>query len=137
MGSTYEAMPDVELICTTFLRNHITFSEIVNGKISTELPNPTDLPCLTLSRVGGVPVARMRLDAAEIQVNAWGRDKREAYLVASSARAALHDMEGYQLAGEGYVTGVEDSTGMFWFPDDSHTPTIARYIFDVRVYVHP
>jgi hypothetical protein len=123
-------------MCVSYLKNDVTFTTMVSGNISTELPNPTNLPCLTLSRIGGIPVARMRLDAAEIQVSAWGKNKREAFLVASHARAALHGMETYQ-DDEGYVTGVEDSSGLLWMPDDSHSPTIARYVFDIRVYTHP
>jgi hypothetical protein len=133
----FQPLPDAEYLCTYFLRNHVTFSELVNGKISTELPNPRDFPCVTLSRTGGVSVARMRVDDAQIQVSGWGNDKREAFVVASAARAALHDMQNFHLEGEGVVTGVVDLSGPFWFPDDSVTPPIPRYVFDVRVITHP
>ena len=130
-------LPDAEYLSTTFLRNHVTFSDVVNGNISTELPNPFNLPCVTLTRIGGIPVARMRLDEAHIQVSGWGNDKREAFLVASAARAALHDMQNFHLEGEGVVTGVIDIGGLIWAPDESHTPPIPRYIFDVAVITHP
>jgi hypothetical protein len=133
----FQPFPDAEYMCTYFLRNHVTFSEMVNGSISTELLNPKNLPCVTLVRTGGIPVARMRVDEAQIQVSAWGKDKREAFLVASNARAALHDMQNFQLEDEGVVTGVFDFTGPRWMPDDSHTPPIPRYVFDLRIITHP
>jgi hypothetical protein len=133
----YVPLPDAELICVKFLSGHPTFSSEVDGRISTELPQDLLFPCVTLSRIGGSPTESLRLDRAAIQVQCWGNNKREAFLVASKCRAALFDMRGYREDGEGYVTGVRDLSYFMWMPDDSHSPTLARYIFDVAVYTHP
>jgi hypothetical protein len=131
----YTPLPDVELIATSFLRTHIGVTDH-NADVSTELPNPIRLPYITLQRVGGVPVESVWVDEAHVQVSCWGATKEQAFSLAASCRAALFDMQGHR-DDAGYVSGVEDLTGLMWMPDTSEDPTLSRYVFGLAVYTHP
>lgn len=132
-------LPDAELVCVNYLNDKPSIQDLVENRISTELPRDLEFPCITISRIGGYPVEDIWLDNVHIQVSSWANTKREAYVVASTARAALLDMGyGYRDEVEGaYVTGVIDLSGLLWMPDDSQTKPIPRYLFGISVYLHP
>lgn len=131
----YTPLPDIELIATSFLRTHQGIINLDAG-VSTELPNPIRLPYVTLQRVGGIPVESVWVDEAHIQVSCWGASKEQAFNLAATCRAALFDMQGHR-DDAGYVSGIEDLTGLMSMPDDSADPTLARYVFGLAVYTHP
>lgn len=132
-------LPDAEYVCVNYLRNKPSVTDLVDDRISTELARDLDFPCITLTRIGSLPVEAIWLDEVQIQVSSWAETKREAFVVASTARAALLDMGyGYRDDDEGaYVTGVLDLSGLLWMPDDSQTKPIPRYLFGISVYLHP
>jgi len=132
-------LPDAEFVCVNYLLNKPSVQELVEDRISTELPKDLELPCLTLTRIGGIPVEGIWLDEAHIQVSSWATSKREAFLIASTARAGLLDMNfGYRDDIEqAYVTAVKDMSGLLWMPDDSTTKPTSRYLFGIAVYIHP
>jgi hypothetical protein len=132
-------MPDSELVCINYLLNKESVQNLVGDRVSSELPRNLIFPFLTISRIGGIPVEQIWLEQSQIQVSSWAETKREAFKLASTARAALLDMgDGYRDDTEGaYVTGVEDLSGLLWMPDDSQTKPIPRYLFGISVYLHP
>ncbi len=137
MIGDHAVLPDPELVVATWLADHDDVTDIVGDRISTQLR--ADWPCITFRRVGGVPVERHRLDEARIEVQCWGdptESQADVSLLARTARAALHDLEGERVAGA-FITGVTDDLPLTWLPDDSRDPTIPRYVFGVAIYLHP
>lgn len=136
-----DPFPDVELIACDWLRGLPDIAAIVGSRVSTELPAVEAWPRLHVARIGGTPTVSRRLDAASLQVSAFGDpsdpERRPATSrLARLARVSLHAMPGYSHA-EGWVTGVDDDLPLRWLPDDSRVPTIPRYVFGVTVYAHP
>jgi hypothetical protein len=132
-------MPDAEAVCVNYLLNKPSIQNLVEDRVSTELPRDIKYPFLTISLIGGIPIQALWLEQSHIQVSSWAETKRDAFKLASTARAALLDMgDGYRDDIEGaYVTGVEDLSGLLWMPDDSQTKPIPRYLFGISVYLHP
>jgi len=132
-------MPDAEVVCVNYLLNKPSIQNLVEDRVSTELPRDIKYPFLTISLIGGIPIQALWLEQSHIQVSSWAETKRDAFKLASTARAALLDMgDGYRDDIEGaYVTGVEDLSGLLWMPDDSQTKPIPRYLFGISVYLHP
>lgn len=138
MIGDHEALPDAELVVRSWLAAHPAVTAICSTRISRRMKTTPVYPCLTLRRIGGIPVERRRLDQARIEVQAWGDvdDQETASTLARTARAALHDMAGERI-DDAYVTGVDDDLAITWLPDDSRDPTVPRYVFGVAVYLHP
>jgi hypothetical protein len=135
MRPPHRPLPDLELVATGFLRTHEAVVDAGAG-VSTELPPKLQLPCITVVRIGGMPVESIWLDEGHLQVSVWASTKAEAAQLAAATRAALLDMEGHR-DETATVTGVRDLSGLIWVPDDSEDPTIPRYVFGLAVYLHP
>lgn len=128
--STLRTFPDAEAMATTILR-----AADPTIPVFTELPYDGEVPFRAVRRIGGTPPVRRALDAADIQVDVWHATKAEAYDAAVAARVALHTAEGTTVAysdGSGFITGVDDATGLAWLPDPANGRE--RYTFTVRLY---
>jgi hypothetical protein len=127
-------LPDVELLATIYLRTVGEITTLVGSRVGTSLPAEPQFPYLVVRRYGGLPPVPGHLDAARLQVDAWGRTKQEARYLAATAQAALHAMPQATHTGA-VVTGVDDDLGLTWQPDpETDTP---RYIVGLAVYAHP
>lgn len=128
---SYIELPDIEAVAASALRTGNVCSQRVYSSIPA---NPT-YPLAIVERLGGIPAAKEKLDAARIQVSVWGTTKAEARTNAELARRVLHATEGnYFGSFEAYVTGVADELGLTWLPDVvTHKD---RYIFAVMIYAH-
>ncbi len=132
--SVVDVFPDAEALAGAALR-----AELDCGVYSS-IPRTPTFPLVTLSRIGGIPAERHRLDFANLQIDVWGTSKTEARDIAAEARAALYGMEGQSYAlndgwpDDAVVTGVADTLGLTWLPD----PETARdrYLFGVGLYLH-
>lgn len=124
---------DAELLAVNYLRGRAEISAIVGTRVSTELPSSPTWPYLTVTRLGGTADHLGWVDAARLQVDAWGTSKANASLLARTALAALREMPGSHALG--VVSNVTQDLGLAWAPDDvSDRP---RYLFGVVVYTHP
>lgn len=126
-----DLFPDAEAVVGTVLRS-------AGYRAYSSIPNSPTYPLAVVQRVGGVPITRHRLDAAEIQIDVWAETKSAARLLAAQARKAIHEAEATTVAvssGDAFVTGVDDVMGAQWLPDPSNIP-LNRYTFTVRVYLH-
>lgn len=137
----YTPLPDAELIVCDWLGGHSLVDALVSGRVTTELAASQTFPCVTIQRIGGIPVVDRWVDRATIQVSCWGSvsaaDGRYlCHTLARTTRAALFDMRGY-VHSAGVVNSVEDAAGLIWQPDVSADPVIPRYIFGVDVIAHP
>lgn len=131
--TTVDTFPDAEAAVGSILRSGLTGSRVYSS-----IPKKPTYPLILVRRYGGTPVTRMRLDAADVQIDVYGTTKSEARLLAAQARAALYGAEGSTItvsSGNAWVSGVTDIQGLTWLPDPSNVP-LNRYVFSVRVFLH-
>lgn len=127
-----DQLPDAELISVVYLRQHSPVTSLVGSRVYTELPAGPTWPLVKATRTGGPPQSHGTLDAAFVQVEAYGSTKAEARQVAATVQAAFVDADGFTDSGA-YITATEPLSGLQWLPDpDDQQP---RYLFDTAVYV--
>lgn len=127
----YSRFPDIEAMAARALRE----AGVCSGRAYSSIPGNPTWPLAVIQRLGGVASVERHLDQASIQVDIYGNNKSEARLEADRARLALHAAEGSSFATEhGFITGVEDSSGLTFLPDPETTRD--RYTFTVLVYAH-
>lgn len=142
MAALYEEFPDAEALVSSHIRNDLSVN------VYSSIPRSPTWPLITVKRIGGTPAEKHHLDRAIIQIDIWGGasgddgtvNKGSIHDLAQSARVSIHEMEGSSTqigSGDdfhGYVTAVEDISGLFWLPD----PTTGRdrYTFTVAVFLH-
>jgi hypothetical protein len=134
---TVQLLPDVEKLVIQFLLDQAEVTDICDTEIYSVLPKEKDWPALRVTRFGGVPVLQrpLYLDAATLQIDAFGGPKRQAWLLAETCRAVMAD----RLPGshdEGQVTNVAFGA-LAYVPDVTFEPAKPRYLFTVTVTVHP
>lgn len=131
---TFDVMPDAEAVVSTLIRSTL------GARAYSSIPRSPTYPLVLVRRYGGVPVTRMRLDSADIQIDVYGKSKSEARLLAQQVLTELKS-QGEESAtvtvstGNAFVTGVTQIMGLTWMPDSSNVP-INRYVFSVRVFLH-
>lgn len=127
----YSRFPDSEAMAARALRD----AGVCGGRAYSSIPRTPVWPLAVVQRLGGTPIEERRLDQASIQVDVYGNSKSEARSEADSARRALHDAEGTPFYTEmGYLTGVEDQSGLTFLPDPLTNRD--RYTFSVYLYAH-
>lgn len=130
-------LPDAEALVVNYLLAVPEVVAVVDDRIGTELPDAEVYPALVVTRVPSLQAVRRHLDAAEIQVDAWADTRTEASDLARTAHAALLVMVGEfdDGLGGGVVTGVDETNGLGWLPDQATDRP--RFFFQMTVYVHP
>lgn len=128
--TAFRTFPDAEAMATAILR-----AADPTIPVFTELPYNAEVPFRAVRRIGGTPQVRRALDTADIQVDVWHETKAEAHDAAVAARVALMEAEGTTVTygdGSGFVSGVDDATGLAWLPDPDNGRE--RYTFTVRLF---
>lgn len=130
-------LPDVEALVSRFLRDQEEISDLVDDRVYTAVPEKPTFPLLLVRRVSGAAVTSrpLHVDAAVLQLDAYGGSKSDARELAETARAVL----AARLAGThdlGVVSGVRFGA-MSWLPDVDYSPARPRYVADATVTVHP
>lgn len=123
---------DIEAAAIEWMRGQ----GIAGGRVYSKVPASPQFPLVSVQRIGGIPAVREYLDAANLQIDVWGNSKSEADDLATAARIALLGMEGKVVqvpnGGQGWVSGVADSLGLTWLPDDETGRD--RYLFSMVFY---
>lgn len=149
---TVELLPDVEQLLSNFLRAqaemHPFFTTGVDSagtpvvsppadRVYTDIPKNPTWPLLRITRVGGSPVTNrpLRLDAALVQLEAFGGSKRLAHQILETSRAVI-DRRIQGIHPEGVATGATFGP-MSYRPDDVFSPAKPRYLCLVTIYTHP
>lgn len=130
-------LPNVEALVSQFLRDQDEIADLVADRVYTALPKSPEWPLLRLQRVAGGPVTHrpLHLDAAIVQLDAYGGSKAAALELVETARAVIADrIEGVHDLG--VVTGVQFGP-LSWLPDPVYSPARPRYVADVTLFVHP
>lgn len=128
----FGTFPDMEAVVSGWLRGKNI--AIIGTRWYSSVPADPDFPLGVVKRIGGSPAVRRYLDAANIQIDVWGRSKSEARDIAAAARTALMQLEGQSVTSpvKAFVSGVEDALGLTWQPDPDTGRD--RYLFSVIVY---
>jgi hypothetical protein len=127
--------PDAELATIELLKLSESLAALVDGRIHARLPQGVTYPAIRVQALGGVSLVRRHLDAATIQISAFGpaTDKAALRNVIDAAREALDDAENV-ITSSAVVTGV-DTAPPIWLPDDQ--PQLSSYVLTAVVVVHP
>jgi hypothetical protein len=130
-------LPDSERLVSRYLRGHPAIAELVDERVYTAMPaHRTGETFVLVQRVGGIPPfpRPLVLDQAQLQIDAWGGSKRDAWTIAETIRQALQALPGVH--ADGVVTAVDYGL-LQWQPDGTFTPPRPRYLFDAFVYCKP
>lgn len=131
-------LPDVEALVSQFLRAQDEITDLVDERVYTVIPKNAAFPLLLAHRPpGGLAVTSrpLYLDAALVQLDAYGGSKGQARNLIETARAVLAArLEGVHESG--VVTGVQFGS-MGYLPDPDFTPARPRYVADLTVWVRP
>lgn len=128
-------MIDAELIVTTALLADAGVTTIVERRVGTELPARPVFPAVRLTRIGGTAIdpESDHVEAALLQLDAFGETKAQAFDLVNACRVALRAVTGVQPAG---VVSTIRFGSVAWVPDDNFTPARSRYALDLTVYAH-
>lgn len=107
-------------------------NDALTSPVSRTVPNPRPASFVTVLRTGGAVDPLPLTEGAQLTIEAWSTSAPNAYLLASDARLALHQMAGTVVDGVA-VYRVEEAAGPQDLPDPESTQ--ARYTFTVIVHL--
>ncbi len=127
--------PDPELAVIEILRGSTQLAALVGTRIHSRLPDGVAYPCIRVQAIGGVPVVRGHLDAALVQISAFGPADAKATLrtTIDTARAACEAVEN-ATTSTAVVTDVR-TTSPIWQSGDE--PDLSQYVLTTTVTIHP
>lgn len=133
MTQGMSAFPDIEAAIMLAMRT--ADSTPFGTNVHPSIPASATYPLLRVQRLGGPAAVRERLDAARIQLDAYGDNKGDAFDSIERARQIMFEIEGTTLdTFSCFVTGVTMEVGATWLPD-----TVTgrdRYTASFVVYAH-
>lgn len=130
---------DIEALIANFLRGQTTVTDIAEDRVYTDLPHKREFPLVLVNRTGGGSLYKDWLEAAEVEVSAYGGTHKLAYQLASACMSA---MTGAMVDAhpEGVVTKVKASATAYEPEPDSQDPqghARPRYVVSAVVTAHP
>jgi hypothetical protein len=130
---------DVEALVANFLRGQTAVTDIVADRVYTDLPHDKEYPLVLVNRTGGGSLYKDWLEAADVELNAYGGPHKLAYSLASACISAMTSaMVGSH--AEGVVTKVK--AGSIAYKPEAESPdsqghSRPRFTVDVVVTAHP
>lgn len=132
-------IPSCEQILSAWLRDQSTITSIVGDHVYTTTPNePKEkMPMIRLTRIGGEPpMSRpLHIDRATIQVDCFGGSKYTSETLAHTARGLICD--SFPGTRDDAVICNVMPRGLSYSPDETYSPPVPRYMFDVEITLHP
>lgn len=132
MSQLFDEFPDVEAMIGELLRAE--FGDTV--RVTSSIPRGGNFPLVTITRIGGLPVERHRVEHATLQFDCYADTKGAAYDLAAQVRAIVMEAEETGDYARGFISGVLDELGMTYIPDTNSSPPLERYTFGLGVYCH-
>jgi hypothetical protein len=129
-------LPDAEAVVIEWLLSVEDVTDLIEDRISRDLPPTVVYPYVTVQRVGGRALARRHLDAPVLQFDIWGEVGQDeaVWEVCETVRQAMDDLQGKTVGGA-VVGGVYEVIGPTRFTDpDTGRP---RRFFRVETRKHP
>lgn len=128
-------LPDAERVLSAWLREQPEVAALLGERVYTAYPaRAGDAPLVLVRRFGGEPPfpTPLVLDLANVQADAYGGTKAQAWEVAATVRAVC------AARGRGDTTGPTILVRTVrYLPDESFNPPRPRYVCDLDVYVRP
>jgi hypothetical protein len=132
-------LPDAERLVSAYLRGSARIVALVDDRVYTAFPAQQGdeplVPLLLVQRVGGTPPLSQPLvvDTAQLQFDAYGGRKVDAWRLAETTRAVLTELEG-QVRPEGVVSAVR-FLRQAYEADATYPSPRPRYLLDVELTV--
>lgn len=136
--------PNMEALVSAYLRDAPELAELVTHsttgdvKVYTALPKDVEYPAVRVLQLLDTPAgAPLWAVAFEMQVEAFGGSKAEAWRIASTARALLDD---HRIRGDHPGYGVVNGStpgAMLDLPDETFEPAKPRWLFTSTIYGRP
>jgi hypothetical protein len=130
---------DIESLITTFLRGQDEVTGICGDRIYTDMPHARTYPLVIVNRTGGGSLYKNFLEAAEVDISAYGGTRKTAFELAQACMSTM----AADLCGEhaqGVVTKIRvAATAYEPEPESTDQSGHARPRFTVNATVtaHP
>jgi len=131
-------LPDVERLVSGYLRQHSLVEGLIGERVFTVFPSQAGGESLLLvQRIGGTPPLShpLVIDEAQLQLDAYGGSKVQAWALMACTLAALDELQGL-VRPEGSVAAVRQGA-IRWQPDDTFKPVRPRFVADVTLTTRP
>lgn len=129
--------PNMEALVSAFLRNQAEMTELVDERIYTAIPRDAVYPLVRVVQLLDTPAgAPLYAVGFEMQVEAFGGSKAEAWRIASTARALIDVRLSGDYPGFGVVNGSIPGA-LLDLPDEDFTPAKPRWLFTSTIYGRP
>ena len=129
--------PNMEALVSAFLRDQAELTDLVGDRVVTAIGKDQVYPCVRVTQLLDTPAgAPLYAVAFEIQVEAFGGSKGEAWRIASTARALIDARLLGTYDGFGVVNGTKPGA-LLDLPDEDHQPAKPRWLFTSTIYGRP
>lgn len=129
--------PNMEALVSAFLRDQPEMTDLVGERIYTAIPKDATYPLVRVVQLLDTPAgAPLYAVAFEMQVEAFGGSKADAWRIASTARALIDARLLGDYPGFGVVNGSTPGA-LLDLPDEDFTPAKPRWLFSSTIYGRP
>ena len=136
--------PNMEALVSAFLRDQAELTDLVGDRIYTAIPKrkteagqAAEYPLVRVTQLLDTPAgAPLYAVGYEMQVEAFGGSKAEAWRIASTARALIDVRLLGDYPGFGVVNGTTPGA-LLDLPDEDLKPAKPRWLFSSTIYGRP
>lgn len=129
--------PNMEALVSAFLREQPEMIELVGDRVYTAVAKGTAYPCARVTQLLDTPSGAPLYGVGfEIQVDAWGGTKHQAWQIASIARALIDVRLVGTFDGFGVVNGSTPGS-LLDLPDEEFEPAKPRWLFTSTIFGRP
>ena len=129
--------PNMEALVSAFLRDPPVLTDPAAAEIYTAIPKDATYPLVRVVQLLDTPAgAPLYSVAFEMQVEAFGGTKAQAWQIASTARALIDARLLGDYPGFGVVNGSTPGA-LLDLPDEDFTPAKPRWLFSSTIYGRP
>ena len=128
--------PNIEALVSAFLRDQPEMIDLVDDRGYTSIPKDAHYPLFRVSQLGDAPTGSpLHAIAFEVQVEAFGGSKSDAWRIAETARMLI-DRRIVGVHPEGVVNGSTPGS-LLDLPDETFQPAKPRYLFTSTIHARP
>lgn len=129
--------PNMEALVSAFLRDQAEMTDLVEDRVYTAIPKDAEYPLVRVVQLLDTPAgAPLYAVGFEMQVEAFGGSKADAWRIASTARALIDVRLSGDYPGFGVVNGSTPGA-LLDLPDEDFTPAKPRWLFTSTIYGRP
>jgi len=127
----------MEALVSAFLRDQPELVDLVADRVYTAIPKDATYPLVRVVQLLDTPAgAPLYSVAFDMQVEAFGGSKADAWRIASTARALIDARLLGDYPGFGVVNGSTPGA-LLDLPDEDFTPAKPRWLFSSTIYGRP